>query len=290
MENPLFSIIIPTYNRSGFILKTIDSLLNQKFKDFEIIVVDDGSTDNTKEIIREIIDPRLKYFYKENGERGAARNFGINNSKGKYVTFLDSDDLLYPNHLEEAFSFIKKNNPIIFHQQYDMKEGKKRKLVSIESSIQKALIKGNPLSCMGVFIKREIALKDLFIEDRKISGSEDYELWLRYASKYPFLYNPICTSSLIIHNERSVYHFNVETLIERKLLMLEYAFSDANVLNVFGSKKSQIYASAYTYISLHLAMNNNKLESIKYLLKALTTHPLAIIERRSLAILKYLLK
>lgn len=94
---PFFSVIIPTYNRSNFIVATITSVLEQNFEDFEVLVIDDGSTDNTKEIIERILqkDKRVKYFYKTNAERGAARNFGVQESNGKFLIFLDSDDLFY---------------------------------------------------------------------------------------------------------------------------------------------------------------------------------------------------
>ena len=92
---PLFSVIIPTFNRADFIGKTVESVLRQTFTDFEIIVIDDGSTDNTAEIIAPIIDERLTYHFKQHEERAAARNAGTKLARGEYVTFLDSDDLLY---------------------------------------------------------------------------------------------------------------------------------------------------------------------------------------------------
>jgi glycosyltransferase involved in cell wall biosynthesis len=83
----LFSIIIPTYNRENFISETINSVLESDYKNFEIIVVDDGSTDNTKDIVNKINDSRLNYYYQDNKERGAARNNGIKKAKGEYVFF-----------------------------------------------------------------------------------------------------------------------------------------------------------------------------------------------------------
>jgi glycosyltransferase involved in cell wall biosynthesis len=90
-----FSIIIPTYNRAEIIGKTIESALGQTFQNFEIIVVDDGGTDNTEEVIQAFYSPKLSYYKKENAERAAARNFGAARGKGNYVTFLDSDDILF---------------------------------------------------------------------------------------------------------------------------------------------------------------------------------------------------
>src|SRR5690554_6195096 len=101
-KSPFFSIVIPTYNRAEIIGETIQSVINQSFSDFELLIVDDGGTDETDKVVATFPDKRITYFKKENAERGAARNFGANKSKGKYLNFLDSDDLLYPNHLETA--------------------------------------------------------------------------------------------------------------------------------------------------------------------------------------------
>ena len=96
---PFFSIIIPTYNRAHVIMRPIDSVLRQTFEDWELIIVDDGSTDDTKSIIESYHDNRIRYVWQENQERSAARNHGIALAKGEWICFLDSDDDYYPNHL-----------------------------------------------------------------------------------------------------------------------------------------------------------------------------------------------
>src|SRR5947209_8581316 len=106
MSLPYFSVVIPTYNREKLIQNTLNSVLNQKYQSFEIIVIDDGGQDNTEQLIKNIDDPKISYYKKENGERGAARNYGWQLAKGSYVTFLDSDDIFYENHLKEAYDFI----------------------------------------------------------------------------------------------------------------------------------------------------------------------------------------
>jgi len=100
---PKVSIIIPTYNRTDLLPRAIQSVINQTYKDWELLIIDDGSTDNTKEIVEEFVkkDPRIRYFYKENGGQGSARNLGIKNAKGEYIAFLDSDDEWLPEKLDK---------------------------------------------------------------------------------------------------------------------------------------------------------------------------------------------
>ena len=106
-----FSIVIPTFNRSQKVKKAIESIINQTFQDFEIIVIDDCSTDNTSDIVNSIQDNRIKYIKNEiNKERCISRNIGISKAIGEYICFLDSDDYHLPNHLQTIYNTIEKNN------------------------------------------------------------------------------------------------------------------------------------------------------------------------------------
>lgn len=107
-KTPLFSVIIPTYNRKDRVINAIESVLAQSFQDFELIVVDDGSTDSTHEIVEKIEDPRLRYIYQVNKGAPVARNTGISAAQGAYVSFLDSDDIFLPNKLERIAEEIQK--------------------------------------------------------------------------------------------------------------------------------------------------------------------------------------
>lgn len=105
---PFFSIVIPTYNRKDRVVKAVDSVLNQTFTNFELIVVDDGSNDNTQEAIADIKDTRVKYIYQENMGAPVARNTGIDAAKGDYISFLDSDDVFLPHKLQKVYDEIQK--------------------------------------------------------------------------------------------------------------------------------------------------------------------------------------
>jgi glycosyltransferase involved in cell wall biosynthesis len=291
MDSPFFSIIIPTYNRAGFIGKTIDSFLKQTFEDFEIIVVDDGSTDNTKEIVSAFTDSRVKYYWKENAERGAARNYGAKIAQGKYLNFFDSDDIAYPNHLQEAFKLIEDyKNPEVFALGYDIINETRELIRKREpfKDINKQLIHGNLLSCNGVFILRDTALKHPFSEIRELSASEDYFLWLQLASKFKIYFKNTTTSAIIEHDNRSVLEINPEKLIKRKELMLQMAIQDQSIVNYYENKIKYLKANTYSYIALHLAMSNHKKQTLFYLKKTLKETPDFIFKRRFFAILKYM--
>ncbi|QMU27571.1 glycosyltransferase family 2 protein [Adhaeribacter radiodurans] len=294
-SKPFFTIVIPTYNRASFIKRTIQSVLDQSFQDFEIIVVDDGSTDNTEELVNSIKSDKVTYYKKANEERAIARNTGAQLSKGEYVNFFDSDDLLYPNHLEEANNVIQKYKfPEFLHLGYEIKDTEGNVITNINSlsgDINQKLIFGNFLGCNGVFLRRDIALKHPFNGDRDLSASEDYELWLRLAARYPIRYSNIVTSTLINHDSRSVLITNKDKLIKRKNSFVKYLWEDEAVREKYSNYKDLVLANSYTYIALHLALTKkHRISTLLYLFKSIKARPATLGTRRFWATLKNLIK
>jgi glycosyltransferase involved in cell wall biosynthesis len=290
-----FSIIIPTYNRADFIKTTLESVLNQSYQNFEIMVVDDGSTDHTADIIQSISSDKIHYFQKKNGERGAARNFGILKAQGDYITFLDSDDVLYPNHFAEATRLITENqNPAIVHLGYEMKTPEGNILSQNnqrKGNLNERLLDGNHLSCAGVFVKNEVIKANLFNEDRAMAGSEDWELWLRLAAQFPIIYSNTITSAIINHENRSVLNIDEQKLVKRLYLVSEYLQKDATFIAKFGKKINIITAHSDLYIALHLILANQKQKALKYAFKAFKASPKVLFTRKFLAIVyKFLFK
>jgi glycosyltransferase involved in cell wall biosynthesis len=293
MSKPvLFSIVIPTYNREHIILNTIRSAINQTYPDFEIIVVDDGSLDETEKVVKSLSHPALHYYKKENAERGAARNFGIDKAKGDFLTFLDSDDILYPDFLKNAHDVvIKYNLPPFFHLAYEIKtKGNKvlHQMNYIKSDNIDFIKRGNYLSCIGVFMRKDIASQFRFNEDIRLSGSEDWELWIRLIAHYGIKTDNRISACLIQHAGRSVNTVDEKKLLIRKNLSLYYAFRDQTVREKFGHSLKKIESYFLTYISLHLVLAGEKNRSLIYLKRAISKNPFIIIERRIGAIIKYL--
>lgn len=291
----LFSIIIPTYNRAHFIKSTIDTILLQEYNHYELIIVDDGSIDNTKEIVDVIIKENLnvviKYVYQTNSERGAARNNGLKASTGDYIMYIDSDDTLYPNHLKVALEFIENhNNPEVFHLRYDLKNGESKKYDEgpiYNTTANNDLIFGNFLSCNGVVIRKDIALENLFEVNRTMAALEDWHLWLRLAVKYPIHYVNTITSSIINHDERSVVVTNQDKLILRFDIFMQSILSNSLIINYYHKHISQFKASCFSYVSLHLALTGkNKVMARTYLFKSIKESPSFLFKKRFYAILK----
>lgn len=293
MNNILFSIIIPTYNRANMIEKTIQSILLQSYINFEVIVIDDGSTDDTERIVKTIVDDRIFYYKKDNAERGAARNYGVQKAKGNYINFFDSDDLAYNIHLQSAYELItEKSNPEVFVLSYDIKNTKNKiiRVAPIFKNLNQQLIQGNLLSCNGVFIRKDITEKYPFSEIRELSASEDYLLWLKLATQYKFVFSNEKTSVIIEHENRSVLIMDLDKLLLRKNLFFQALFNDIKLVEFYSPYKNIISSQLNSYISLHIALTKSqKLISFKYLILSLKNYPPSIFSKRFLAIIKHLI-
>jgi glycosyltransferase involved in cell wall biosynthesis len=286
----LFSIIVPTYNRETFIEKTIRSILAQTYPHFEIIIADDGSKDNTEAVVKAINDERIAYYRKENGERGAARNFGIARAKGDFVTFIDSDDVLYPNHFEEAIKLLKANPMAeVFHLAYEYRDTEANLLDTKKHwrNFNEQLIRGNIISCIGIFIKQGILAGDLlFSENRTLSGTEDWLLWLRLAARYKFHYSNTITACMINHDSRSVLNFDEQAMLTRTNLLMQGLKADDKFMAVYSHYLGRIEAHMLSYIALHLQLSQQKKDAWAYFTKAIKLDIRELFTRRSLAILK----
>ncbi|MCC6250997.1 MAG: glycosyltransferase family 2 protein [Bacteroidia bacterium] len=208
MEKPFFSIILPTYNRAHIIKDTIGSVLNQTFTDWELIIVDDGSKDNTREVIESYSDLRIRYQYQKNQERSIARNNGVNASNGKYICFLDSDDRFLPNHLACFYQRIKENNfaKALFVSDFKiLREGKEEEVEPSKLDDKKntlSFILLNSIMPARVCIERSIFDEFNFNPDYIVV--EDTILWAEISSKYPLILTHDVSVLYHVHDDNSV--------------------------------------------------------------------------------------
>ena len=295
---PLFSIIIPVYNRAHIVLKTLESVNEQTFKSYELIIVDDGSTDNLKVVFDNYVSQNkiTNWFYydKVNGERAAARNYGISKSRGIFITFLDSDDVFYPDHLSLASDFILQNEEIsVFHTAYEFRNQKNeliRKVIYPKNGdLNTAILKGNLLSCFGIFLKSDIFNELRFEENRELSGSEDWLLWLEVSARYKIHFQSQISGCMILHDGRSVLSFNEVKLLTRTSLIVNKLNDDKMFVKIHGPKIiNRIHGHMLTYSALHLLLSGNKRNAIKLFIKGLKHSPFELFKIRTLAVLKYL--
>jgi len=288
---PFFSIVIPTYNRAKIIYPTIKSVLNQQFKDWELIIIDDGGNDNTEHIIRKLNDKRISYYWKENGERGAARNFGALKTTGEYVFYLDSDDLIYPNHLQHAFEQLTKLNfPEFFHSRYEEVYPNKTVQLKIlnQNTIWKTSQRQNKMACQ-FFLRKDIALNFPFSENRKLKIGEDWLVILKIGLKYTLHISNQVNSALVQHASRSMEIANFDDVIQsRNLILYELnKLSSVDLKNI----TTNVYFELTSLAALSAVLRKKKRLGLKTIFKLSIKYPFKVIkEKRTLAIIKHLLQ
>lgn len=194
---PLVSIITPTYNRGDFITFAVESVLRQTYSDYEMIIVDDGSTDGTREIVgRYLHDKRIKYYRQKNLGQSTARNKGLNLSSGEYICFLDSDDIYKPGKLETQVSLFRRmpHVDIIYgDEEYIDTDGTllgKSRMKCHSGLIYEALLLDNFVSITTAMVRRR-CFDELGGFDESIKVADDYELWLRLSARYHFHYESV---------------------------------------------------------------------------------------------------
>jgi glycosyltransferase involved in cell wall biosynthesis len=232
---PLVSVIIPAYNAQDWIEETIESVLTQVYQNIEIIVINDGSTDNTDKIVKSY-GQKVRYYFKENGGQSSARNHGIKNANGKYIAFLDSDDLWEKDKLCLQVELLEKNE---FKWAYT--DG-----VAFDSSSGDILFSFNQNSTLydgdiliklfqscfipmpSVIVNKEVFFEiGYFNEDRYFRNREDWEMWIRIAAVYPIALIPKLLVKYRVHqnsvtrSESSIERMNGNILVVKAAALRE---------------------------------------------------------------------
>ena len=185
--NPLVSIIIPTYNHSSFLKEAIESIINQSFQNWEALIIDNYSVDDTVKVINSFKDPRIFHeLHRNRGVIASSRNKGISLSKGKYIAFLDSDDRWHPEKLNTCIYYLNQGYELVAHGLRWFGEREKDYFCGpIEKTSYNSLLKyGNCLTPSAtVVVKEKLISVKCFSEDPDLVSSEDYHLWIKLSLK-----------------------------------------------------------------------------------------------------------
>lgn len=294
----LLTIVIPTYNRAHLIERTIRSILTQTVQDYEVIVVDDGSTDNTQEVVAPYLSEHFRYIKIPNSERGAARNFGTQHANGTYINWFDSDDEMLPHHVATVKELVEQHDrPEVITVHYHIKDTVSGALTVIpheydhlKKKRKHYLIEGNYLACNPVIVRKDIALKNAFIEDRDLSASEDYELWLRLLAQYPFVQSSEVTSYLIQHDERSVNTMSDPIKLEKRFLtFLKQTTENPQLKAYLGDDLHYFVMRNYLVLAVDLAYHKHKKQAFQYLKSAFREHKGSVKQRVFWGTVKHLM-
>jgi glycosyltransferase involved in cell wall biosynthesis len=273
----LFSIILPTYNRGELLTKAISSVLTQTYTNWELIIIDDGSTDNTAEIVGGLSakDKRIKYYYQDNAERSAARNNGITKATGDYVCFLDSDDAFSPEHLFEIEKAIvkNKNNSYIYISLSKTIYSKnvteeKSNLVLGANDFETVLL--NAITPGQICVAKNVIQNCLF--NTNITISEDTELFFRLLDFAPLKILKVHTFLYYQHNDNSVNVKKHNAFAERKKT-LELILTYRSSRFVSKKVKQTVVSNCYFGIAKHYVANKKIWSARLAIMEAILLYP-----------------
>lgn len=202
---PFISVVIPLYNKENYIGSTIENVLNQSFQDFEIVIVDDGSTDNSFAIANSFNDSRIRLLQQKNAGPSAARNKGVELSESNFIALLDADDVWKKNHLEELYNSISKfPDAALFCNAYQLKLQKNfthnatynlqnmHDIQLVEDYFSASII--HPLAWTSAVAFNKSDFWDLGGFDPKIPSGQDIDLWIKFGLKKTIVFNPTYTA------------------------------------------------------------------------------------------------
>ncbi|OGW85168.1 MAG: hypothetical protein A3C35_07185 [Omnitrophica bacterium RIFCSPHIGHO2_02_FULL_46_11] len=232
---PKVSVLIPAYNMASYLSEAIESVFRQTFKDFELIVIDDGSTDNTREIVSRFKNHRIDYYYQDNQGRAAARNTGLHLAKGQYVAFLDADDVWNPDRLDRGVAALDSTPELgLVHGEVEVIDEKGtqdlKRTAQIRKYYQAERKKGSghlrlldkcAIFSSAILLRREYAVQ-VGDYDTAFPIYEDYDWYLRFSFCYPIgLINGPPIAKHRLHSENSFSGFDSKQHAEIYIRILE---------------------------------------------------------------------
>ncbi|MBA6341506.1 glycosyltransferase [Colwellia sp. MB02u-10] len=269
MSQVLVSVVVPVYNGAEYLEKTVESILAQDYENIELILVDDGSVDNSKAIISQLVAqaPRIKPFFNSNGGVAHARNFGIAQAKGDFIAFCDQDDLWLPSKLSQQMPLFSNNKVglvycgaitdyILYKRQ--SRSGFKNKY---KGKVFEQLVQLNMLTCCTAVVRKsDLQQVDGFDDDRALMGVDDWHLWLKLAMVCEFDFVAEHLAVHVFHGDN--YSLNDEKMHEAEMVCLKKIETIATTYqktadwSLIKQRLHLRYAKSYIYSGLYNLAGN----------------------------------
>jgi glycosyltransferase involved in cell wall biosynthesis len=282
---PTFSIVIPTYNRAHFIERSVNSVIAQTYTDWELLIIDDGSTDNTKDVVEKYLDDhRISYIFQKNAKESAARNHGMRKANGNFLCLLDSDDEYHPNHLAVLYEKISAEN---FHEGFYHTYSLIKPLNApiYEREITDPSPKNGPIGIVNnkvlvnnVCLSKGIYKTMFFREDLYIN--EDQEYFLRVATEFKVYPIAKHTTTVYLHNQNTAANYHGLAYYTNRIECLETLNANIKLMQALPRNyfKNQI-ARNYRWLSQALLRDGKKQEARRSLLKAIALKPSEVFQK-----------
>jgi len=274
-QSPKVSVIIPTYNYAHFLPEAIQSVLAQTFQDFELFVVDDGSTDNTREVVAGF-GRRVNYIYQKNKGYSAARNVGIRLSQGEVVAFLDADDTWLPEKLEVQVAYLDNHPEVgIVYSHFLVVDRDGNVLPQPERThysgmIFERLLLGNFIGMPTVAVRRE-CFAGIGPFDESLRTTADWELWLRLTRKNRVGYMDQPLAKYRLHG--SSMHRNIANKERDCFAILDKVFSDPELPRGAIEKKAHAYSNVHALLGWQYYASCQMRLARKHFFEAIRLHP-----------------
>lgn len=254
---PKVSVVTPAYNAMKYLPATLESILQQTFTDFEVLIVDDGSTDNIVQWATGLVDPRVRFFSQANQGVSVARNTAIAHAQGEYVAFLDADDLWEPTKLAKQVRCLDENPEVglvhswmVFIDEQGNSTGRVMKH-NVEGYAWKEIVQSNKIACLSVMVRR-CCFDAVGAFDPSLRAIEDWDLWIRIANRY----------MIAVIKEPLAYYRQVPLSISKNCQVMEQSFNQVIEKAFQPASPSVQYLKNYSYVYAYLCLAWKALQSV----------------------------
>lgn len=271
------SVVTPTYNRSRFLLEAVASVLAQTYADLELIIVDDGSVDDTRKVLEPFLaDNRVRYFYQENQGQSYARNLALEHAVGDYIAFLDSDDMWAPDKLEKQLAILRARPEVdIVHGDEAMID-EQGDVISLENMerysgrITRRLLADNSVSITTALV-RQRCFAETGGFDTSVGVADDYELWLRFSARYFYHYEPGIVAFYRVMADQ-ISSDKRRRFAANELIIREFLARDGEILSP--SERRWGLARYYSRKARYFASIGERGEAVNAIVRALHNAPI----------------